>query len=86
MALLLNAPKSAKRASTPVKASKSPPRDLHPSSPFLTRYAPAKEGLKALRTLWSNLARLYIPAHALNNSHIKTIGAKELAIFVVPKG
>ena len=35
--LLLNAPRSAKSASTPVKASKMPPRDLHPSVPLRTK-------------------------------------------------
>lgn len=32
-----NAPRSANRASTPVKASRIPPRDFHPSLPFLTK-------------------------------------------------
>ena len=35
--LLLNAPRSANRASTPVKASKMPPRDLQPSVPLRTK-------------------------------------------------
>jgi hypothetical protein len=40
--LLEKAPISAKRASTPVKASRIPPNDFHPSVPLRTKYAPAK--------------------------------------------
>ena len=51
--LLLKAPRSAKRASTPVNASRIPPRDLQPSVLFRCRYAPAKYGEKAFNTVWS---------------------------------
>jgi hypothetical protein len=42
IALLLKAPRSAKSASTPVKASSKPPRDRHPSVLLRTKYLPAK--------------------------------------------
>jgi hypothetical protein len=35
--LLLKAPRSANKASTPVNASRMPPRDFHPAVPFRTK-------------------------------------------------
>jgi hypothetical protein len=83
---LVKAPRSAKRASTPVKASNKPLSVRHPSVPLRTKNEPAKNGLKALRTEWSNFARLYIPQQALKSNHIMTIGANEDAILEVPNG
>jgi hypothetical protein len=48
--LLLKAPRSANKASTPVNASKMPPRDLQPSVPLRTKYWPAKYGENAFST------------------------------------
>lgn len=48
--LMLNAPRSANKASTPVKASKIPPSDLHPAVLLRTRYFPAKYGENAFST------------------------------------
>jgi hypothetical protein len=86
MARLLKAPRSANRASTPVKASRSPPKALQPCSLLRIKYWIAKDGLKALRTVWSKIARLYIPLAALNSNQITTMGAKEVASLEIPNG
>ena len=83
---MLKAPKSANKASTPVKASRMPPSCLQPSVLRRIKNSKAKPGLKALSTLWSNLARLYIPNMALKASQIITIGANVVAILLVPSG
>ena len=51
MALLLNAPKSANRASTPVNASRRPPSVRHPFSLLRTKKLIAKCGEKAFKTV-----------------------------------
>src|SRR6266480_5774628 len=44
------APRSAKSASTPVKARSIPPSDFHPSVLLRTKYRPAKYGENAFNT------------------------------------
>lgn len=86
MALRLNAPRSANKASTPVKANRTPPSIRQPSVLLRIKNVKAKPGEKAFKTEWSNSTRLYMPNPALKASQIITIGAKVTAIFVVPSG
>lgn len=47
----LKAPRSANRASTPVKAKSMPPKLFQPSILFRVKYCPAYPGENALNTL-----------------------------------